>query len=103
LPLAHVGHRNRADRAVADPPRGFPHPRFVKGHDWTTAVIVPTFEHEHLAVDAMREILRPVAEWRGSEAPTGGPIRTAATPSEIAALKDGIDEVRWIAGNANSQ
>ncbi len=58
------GDRDRPDAALADLPRRPPHAGLVERHDRPAVVIVPAFEHEHLAADRAGKILRPVAERR---------------------------------------
>jgi hypothetical protein len=58
------GDRGRADPAFADASCCASHAVLVERHDRAAVVIMPAFEHEHLATNQLGEIRRPIAKRR---------------------------------------
>ncbi len=87
------GDRDGADAAVADLPRRPPHADLVERHDRPAVVIVPAFEHEHLAADRACEILRPIAE-RRQRGRGRQPDAHRGDPAEPLALHHRVDKMR---------
>jgi hypothetical protein len=87
------GDRDRPGPVLTDPPRGSTHAGLVERHDRPAVIVMPAFEHEHLAAHALGEILGPVAE-RWQRGARRQPDAHRIDARQIAPLHDGIDEMR---------